>query len=294
MEPAKHPERVAEADGPITRRSMLMLGSLMAAGAMLPAMRSDAAATAGKATGEASLPLGVPTKMDARGVELYMKLHAASADAEVPWFYTGRIYAIRERQAPVHLFNLEGCEIYWVRRTGEDEWITTSSTLTFYRDPITGAYLDSYTNPLTGRTLPVSPNVLRTPPGKFSKFSPAGHEASREVLIPWQVETHANGGVVWLVTSRYALNMPQPWLEVQTIMGSERELADPRVTYPAATFSSSYSAPWLGWMDMGDAPGHLLWHSSGRKLASLAELPESYRARAERLGPGHFEAPGKS
>jgi len=272
---------------------MLMLGGALVAGAMMPAMQVGAAGARGAAPG-GSLPLGVPTKMDARGVELYMKLHASSENAEVPWFYTGRIYAIRERQAPLHLFNLEGCEIYWVRRTGEGEWTTTSSTLTFYRDPVSGAYLDSYTNPLTGRTLPVSPNVLRTPPGKFSTFSAKGHEASREVLIPWQVETHASGGVVWLVTSRYALHMPQPWLEVQTILGSEAELADPRVSNPTATFSSSYSAPYLGWMQMGDAPGHLLWHSSGRKLASFAELPESYRARAERLGPGHFVAPDKS
>ena len=34
-------------------------------------------------------------------------------------------------------------------------------------------------------------------------------------------------------------------------------------------------------MDMGDRPGHLVWHSSGRKLASVDEIPDEYRRRAD-------------
>jgi hypothetical protein len=45
-------------------------------------------------------------------------------------------------------------------------------------------------------------------------------------------------------------------------------------------------------MQMGDAPGHLVWHASGRKMASWAELPSDYRQRAERVGPAHFTPPG--
>ena len=34
-------------------------------------------------------------------------------------------------------------------------------------------------------------------------------------------------------------------------------------------------------MEMGDRPGHLLWHAAGAKLNSIDELPEAYRKRAE-------------
>ena len=39
--------------------------------------------------------------------------------------------------------------------------------------------------------------------------------------------------------------------------------------------------PWQEWMEMGDRPGHLLWHAAGAKLNSIAELPDDYRKRAE-------------
>lgn len=277
------------ASSSIDRRTMLCLaGALLAGGAAAGRQvraATETAAASGSKAGSASAG-----GLDARGVELFMKLHATSAEGMVPWYYTGRIYAIRERQAPVHLFNLEGTEIYWVRRVGPAEWRTTSSTLTFYRDARSNEYLESFANPLNGRTLSLYPNVLRSRPGSYQTFSPRGQEGFGG-LVPWQVEVHRNGGVLWLTTHRASLDMPQPWLETQTIFGSVAELDDTRSTRPPSTFSSSYSAPYLKWMEMGDAPGHLLWHSSGRKLASLAELPAGYKARADRLQPGHFTAP---
>lgn len=271
---------------PVARRTVLAWSGAAALAALAATPRASAA----EATAAAGAKAPAPDSLDARGVELYMKLHAATDDGIVPWYYTGRIYAIRERQAPVHLFNLEGTEIYWVRRVGPAEWRTTSSTLTFYRDARSNEYLESFANPLNGRTLSLYPNVLRSRPGSYQTFSPRGQEGFGG-LVPWQVEVHRNGGVLWLTTHRASLDMPQPWLETQTIFGSVAELDDTRSTRPPSTFSSSYSAPYLKWMEMGDAPGHLLWHSSGRKLASLAELPAGYKARADRLQPGHFTAP---
>jgi hypothetical protein len=166
--------------------------------------------------------------------------------------------------------------------------------LTFYRDAVSGAYLESFTNPLNGRTMSLYPNVLRSPAGKHSTFSPRGQEGTSGALSPWQVETHRSAETVWLTTSRALPTAPQPWIEVQTMFGATRELDDPRVTRPATTFSSSYSAPYLKWMEMGEEPGHLLWHSSGRKLASMAEIPPAYRARGDRLQPGHFVAPARA
>jgi len=39
---------------------------------------------------------------------------------------------------------------------------------------------------------------------------------------------------------------------------------------------------WPRWMDMGDLPGHVIWHASGAKIGSLDELPDAFRARLER------------
>jgi hypothetical protein len=127
--------------------------------------------------------------------------------------------------------------------------------------------------------------------GEPSRFSPRGYDLGPADRIPWAIEAQSNGGTAWLVTSRYLARAPQPWLEVQTMMAAEAQIRDASRPSVAATFSSTYVAPWLRWMQMGDAPGHLLWHASGRKLASWAELPEAYEGRAQRLKPEHFIRP---
>ena len=231
------------------------------------------------------MPTGVPVEMDARGVELYMKLHATSGDGLVPWYYTGRIYAVQEAKPPQHLFNLEGTEIYWVRRKSESEWESYSSTLTFYRDARTGEYFDSYRNPFTGKTLSVRPNVLRS--NKLASFSPRGNGA-----IPWLAEAHQNGDNVWLVTSRYALSMPQPWIEIQTMFGQAGALADPRRPAarrrcsPRAT-SRPTSPGWRWATRLGTCCGIPPAASSPATTTSRAATWSARR----RMQPVHFDAP---
>ena len=83
------------ASSSIDRRTMLCLaGALLAGGAAAGRQvraATETAAASGSKAGSASAG-----GLDARGVELFMKLHATSAEGMVPWYYTGRIYAIRE------------------------------------------------------------------------------------------------------------------------------------------------------------------------------------------------------
>jgi hypothetical protein len=279
---------MVEQDVTFSRRTLLAWGGAAAGAAQIAAALGPAQA---RGQGAAPAAPGVAGVVSGADVERYMRLHASAADAEIPWYYTGRIYAVRERSAPVHLFNFEGTEVYWVRRVAQDTWTTLSSTLTFFRDRSSGAYLDAWANPVTGATVEVAPNVLRSL-GGASRFSPAGYDLTAGDRIPWAMEANANGGTFWLVTSRYLARAPQPWIEIQTMMAPASELDDAARPSVATTFSSTYVAPWLRWMQMGDAPGHLVWHASGRKMASWAELPSDYRQRAERVGPAHFTPPG--
>ena len=60
-------------------------------------------------------------------------------------------------------------------------------------------------------------------------------------------------------------------------------------------FGSTVHMPWFKWLDMGDRPGHLVWHAGGAKLKSIDELPVEYRRRAEREYPALLTAdPAKS
>jgi hypothetical protein len=60
---------------------------------------------------------------------------------------------------------------------------------------------------------------------------------------------------------------------------------DPDLVRLPTVFSSTVTMPWQEWMEMGDRPGHLLWHAAGAKLESVDELPGDYRRRAEAEHP---------
>ena len=43
-------------------------------------------------------------------------------------------------------------------------------------------------------------------------------------------------------------------------------------------------------MEMGELPGHVIWHASGAKIASLDDLPVEFRARLEAEHPERMSA----
>jgi hypothetical protein len=215
---------------------------------------------------------------------------ASATEACVPWYYTGRIYAVRPGLAPEHLYNFEGSEIYWVKPLTPDRWSLSISTLTFYPDRETGAYLEHYTNPITGKLLEVNPNVMRSRPGQGAIYGGKTLTAFGST-VPITMELHRDAEAAWLTTSRASAHGPQPAMEVNSIFSPTAEIDDGRRASVRATTSTVSLSRWSKWLDMGDADGHLMWHSAGRKLRSFAELPARYRQRADALGPKHFENP---
>jgi len=275
---AKHgPSFAADTDGDGISRRLFMLGGLLAAGLSLPACKtSSVTADSGSS--------------DAEQTRLLMRMMASATEACVPWYYTGRIYAVRPGLAPEHLYNFEGSEIYWVKPLTPDRWSLSISTLTFYPDRETGAYLEHYTNPITGKLLEVNPNVMRSRPGQGAIYGGKTLTAFGST-VPITMELHRDAEAAWLTTSRASAHGPQPAMEVNSIFSPTAEIDDGRRASVRATTSTVSLSRWSKWLDMGDADGHLMWHSAGRKLRSFAELPARYRQRADALGPKHFENP---
>ncbi len=57
---------------------------------------------------------------------------------------------------------------------------------------------------------------------------------------------------------------------------------NPEIQNLPTTFTATVFENWPRWMDMGDEPGHVIWHASGAKIGSLDELPDQFRERLER------------
>jgi len=84
--------------------------------------------------------------------------------------------------------------------------------------------------------------------------------------------------------------LPPQRAQRQTMFVPLAAFNDREIVNLPTVFSSTVFMPWLKWMDMGDRPGHVVWHASGAKLRSVDELPTEYRHRAETEYPQYLTA----
>lgn len=216
-----------------------------------------------------------------------------------PWWYAISLYAVMPGRAPVLVVKAEGCENVFTRRRADGGYAMRHSTVSAFADPATGAWLDRFVNPVTGRAVTVKTNIIE---GGSTVFAANGRDILRDARGVKASQLSGGsapdgllrvGGLAWrrigprvmMVKEQTGAGPYQPMMEVGTCWADAAALTrgPDRVD---ADFTSSFLSPWLPWMEMGDLPGHLLWHSSGRKLRALAELPRPYRERAERIAPG--------
>jgi len=213
-----------------------------------------------------------------------IRMQMSTRSEDVPWWYTGRIYAQVGDEAPQHLLNLEGTEIYWTRELPDGSFAISGRTLTFFRDKDSGEMLRDFDNPITGKTNAVGANRLGGKDGTI--YSSAGWRFTNPAMggdqaQPWQFEWHRAEDLAWFTSSRFSLSLPQPWLESMTVFCQLDALLDPGIASLPAHFTSTYLSPWTSWLEMGDRPGHLVWHSSGKKLESVDQIPQEYRQRVD-------------
>jgi hypothetical protein len=229
-----------------------------------------------------------------------VKLQATLDGSPAFWTYSGVIYAVVPDKRPLAILALAGCQSSWARARSDGAYGVAGAILTFFRDVRTGAFLESFDNPLTGRRNPVKANILSggsilypadgssaRAQGqiKAAVIAPRGFQASDPARPLGAVRWSLAGPSVLLMTDRAWNVAVQPQLEAQTQIGEAAAFFDPRVRRMPASFTATTIIPWMTWMDMGGAPGHLVWHSSGQKVFSVDDLPADYRAQAgDRLG----------
>ena len=224
-----------------------------------------------------------------------IKLGATLDGTPAWWIYTGLIYAVRPNMRPVAILGIAGCESQWAEKRPDGSYVVSGVTASFFRDPATGAFLDGFVNPLTGKRVSAKANVLSGGgaiyPADGSSARAYGHIKDAVVAPGGFAPSDPNkplGAVRWdilgdsimLMTDR-AWNVPvEPQLEAQTQMADRNDFFRQGLGRLPARYSATTIVPWMGWLEMGDIPGHLVWHTSGEKVFSPGRVPADYRARA--------------
>lgn len=292
---------------PITRRQAIAAGASLAAGAVAAA---DAISAGSSAAHGPRRKLDLDTPVD--NVTAYLKMRASLATQDVFYWFTGRLDLAVPGEAVKPLINVESLILRRSERVGDLAWNVTDWEAALYRHPETGVYLEDgaeLLNPASGRM--VKPFHYHEGPVRF-RFTDEEPRivGSRDILPrtgkPFHYAWKVVAGDLWMTKSSYIkapnwldpAKYPQassgPSVVVATHSALRARLADvenPKLASVPTDFSYTATSSWLPWMEMGQAPGHVIWAESGKKLFSIDEAPPEQIAMLRRVHPQWFARP---
>lgn len=220
-------------------------------------------------------------------LEGMLRMTASLEQEDVPWWFDGTIFGIVGESEPKPLVRFEGWEVYWVRPVENSAYELTGHTVTFFYDIATGKMLETFDNPYTGQRNVVEAAVQGGGAGFGFNYSVNGVRLTKlldrlpekPLLLQWS----SVRDTIWMhAETAYPPGLKQPRKQRQTMFAPVDAFVDRSIRNLPTTFAATVFENWPRWMDMGDRPGHVIWHASGAKIDSLDELPGPFRTRLER------------
>lgn len=268
----------------LSRRRFLRSAAIAGFGATI--MHPDRA----RAETRRTLDLEVP----ADNLTAMVKMRGSLEAVDVPHWYFGTVYGVLPGKAPIPLVDFEGSEIDYYERQPDGSYRAYGATVSFFRDTRTGKLLETFDNPITGKSNHVEPNSIAVK--AWYEYSVRGFKRSDDPeplpngsSINDQLKWIESGDQVWL-NMRRAYPAGVPMGEDQLVRGTLRELHDPDLPSVQTTASPTFIAPWLRWMDMKGHEGHTVWTGPAHKLPSIDEYPAELRALMEKHFPHKLTA----
>ena len=230
-------------------------------------------------------------------LDSWIRLAAATDERLVIWWMTGQRYGVVNARSTL----LYGMQVGIFQRffaQPDGSWKIAMFELTYYTDLATGDLLETWQNPYTGITNQVQhvrlgPEVrLQTATGQYADPDDSFVQKMLSHYEATLGPMRTDGNKVWIPTSVEALiSFPSPRVpdiklnHYTTVSGHTDAALDPTRASVPASLSFQNVIAWEPWMQMGDHPGHLMSRAYGRKLESLAEMPEDYLRLARAVHP---------
>lgn len=200
------------------------------------------------------------------------------------YYFSGEVWSRVDGEPDRHLFdtqamNIRRCVPVTDPKRGRGYRMVSREVL-FYTDPANGRILREWKNPWTGETVPimhVNNDPVNARGGSFP-ITAAGKPFTVELkqlgpytmtsgLAPLFYTDPLAGDYQDYVGGNYhAMEMITSTMLTRDLLDTARP-----TVYPAIAWTRV--SKWLPWMKMKDRQGQLVFHSSGAKLKSYAELP---------------------
>ncbi len=277
----------ADYAGRITRRQALT-GAAGLAGAAGLGMSGGVAAGA-----HASLDLDNPRD----NLTALIKLQADTSGADVIGGFPGEVWGWVPGEGNRLLFRSYGIGASHAEETA-DGWRFYHRELLYYLDPETGEILDNWVNPYTGHTVEVL-HILNDPVHRFYAFD------GGRFAFPWPY-TVVGDDLVFRISvfsfrdsimprADYPLHSADDKYqaaELWMMNGRVSEVMNPDITSASCVTSWSRVGQWLPFMEMGNRPGIMVYHSDSYKLLEgVKQIPPDILAHTEKHHPKYLESP---
>lgn len=265
----------------------MMMNEMMGRRVLLSALSigAGALAVAGRApAGAAQRPLDPANPLD----QSFIFKRLAYASGSTPRFswLRGTRYALVNTDL-IPLWEMHVGTIFQVHESPDappGAYRVTAMSTSFYTDLHSGAFLKSFKNPFTGKTVPMgyfppkpatlvyTVDGLVDPPGRL----PPGLTTIGRLGPTW-----IEGDVVCTVGDNLVLSSPgSPRIRVNdlsTYVGSLKAVMDPAVAMPQAHLTFSDINTWPPWLQMGDQPGTYYSRAIGQKELTYQGMPALWR-----------------
>lgn len=220
----------------------------------------------------------------------------------------GKAYGVRPNEKVRPLFGVEGFSFVKTKRLEDGSFRRMLREIVFYRDLETGKIIDNWNNPYTGETVKVVP--IANDPFNFtiSEFVPQApsygglqteKRAPEPFLQDW--EYGPNGSMIlhtgidmqypnalqpdkWVRESSGAMNRVS---EHFIYVVQKADVENPHLTHIPHIGAWSRITPWLPWMLMGQADGHVSYFTHFQTIPDgikglPADIVAAARARDEK------------
>ena len=174
------------------------------------------------------------------------------------WF-GGGAFAIRGDLEPIELlFQVEGVTV--TSHGGGTSLQIAERHLTLFKDVKGEAFLDRWTNPMSGQSVRVVPAERVNEAAQLSDLMPWYVTGEKAVAL---IEHHGPGRDS----------------SIQQFVAARAALEDERLTSVSTVGTWQTAAAWWPWMQMDDVEGYLFTRKFTRKYDSAADLPRDLQAR---------------
>lgn len=228
--------------------------------------------------------------------DTYARLDAdLNPDREKVGWLSGKVFGVRENEKVRELFRMEGFSVVRTKRLEDGSWRRMLREIVFYRDLETNEIMQTWHNPYTNervRVVPIANDPFNYTIGEFYPSPPSygGLNTEEPPKIPFLLnwENGPNGTII--LNTGINLFYPsalQPDTWVRESSGpfnrvseqflytfSKADAENPSLTHIPSIGAWSRITPWLPWMLMGQAPGHISYFTHFSTVPNgIAGLP---------------------